>query len=245
MRLIHASGRFDRPVRARRRIARQQRRDAALIARTEATAPTVFRTRRWAVLRKPGKTARGDCTIEHRRKRWRRLSGRAVLLSPAYRHGRRCWALVARMQRRHDGYELTIITAHLPASVEAQVRRLARVKTAEGRARVALDLQGAAWVAAVAGLREVIEQERARRPRATIVVTADWNINLRSPVQRRYLQSLLGETVTLARPSRPWSKMPGTHGGRVIDWAACSRPAVVTVLDGSSASDHRPIRVAW
>lgn len=149
------------------------------------------------------------------------------------------------MQRRNDGYGLTIITAHLPASVEAQVRRLACVKTPEGRSRVALDQQGAAWIAAVAGLRDVIEQERARRPEATIVVTADWNINLRSKLQRTYLQALLGDTVTLAKPVKPWGEMPGTHGGRVIDWAACSRPAVATVLDGSPASDHRPIRVAW
>ncbi|WP_235739007.1 hypothetical protein [Nocardioides alcanivorans] len=239
MRLIHASGRYDRKVRIRRKTAKAQRGRSSLISRTESTTATVFRTRAFAALRRPGKAARGDCTIEHRRKRWKRLSARVVLVSKSYRLGRRCWVLVARMRRRSDGYPLTVITAHLPASVEGQVARLAR------RMPVTLDKQGAAWVEAARGLRRVIEEERRRRPNAVLVVTADWNINLRSKVQRDYLQSLLGDTVTLAKPDRPWADFPGTHGRRVIDWGACSEPSVVRPEPRTAASDHRPIRVVW
>lgn len=238
MKLTHASGLYSTKRRFKRRAARQQRSSTRLRTTTEATTGSIFRTRRWAVLRRPGPGARGDCTIEHRRKRWERLSARVVRVSGRYRLGRQCWALVARL-RRKDGYRLTVITAHLPASVERQVAYWAR-----GR-MVPLDAQGRAWHEAVAGLRRVIEEERERRPGAVIVVTADWNINLRSRVQREYLQRLLGDTVTLARPDRDWDKVPGTHGRRVIDWAACSEMAVVHVLPKTAASDHAPIRVHW
>lgn len=239
MKLIHASGRFDRSRKVRRKAARQQRKSTRLRTTTEATTGKVFRTRKWAVLRRPGPGARGDCTVEHRRKMWRRKSARVVRVSGRYRLGRQCWVVVARLRRRSDGYRLTVITAHLPASVEGQVARLAR------RMPTRLDRQGTAWVAAMHGLRRVIEQERRRRPRAVIVVTADWNINVRSRVQRDYLQALLGDTVTLAEPDRAWDRVPGTHGRRVIDWAACSEPSTCTVLGKGPASDHAPIRVRW
>lgn len=239
MKLIHASGRFDRKRRVKRKAAASQRRRVNLRTTTEATTGRIFRTRKWAVLRRPGPGARGDCTVEHKRKRWRRESARVVRVSARYRFGRQCWALVARLERRKDGKQVTVITAHLPASVERQVAYRAR-----GR-MVALDAQGRAWHEAVAGLRKVIEQERRRRRDAVILVTADFNINLRSRVQRDYLQALLGPTVTLARPDRAWDKVPGTHGRRVIDWAACSEPSRVTVLGKTAASDHAPIRVRF
>lgn len=238
MNLIHASGRFDRNIRLRRRVAGAQRKHTNLITRTEVTALTVKRGRWWGVLRKPGRAARGDCSIEHRRGVWKRDHGYVTRVSRSYRLGRRCWVLVGRY-RRDNGHLVTVITAHLPATVETTLRR--RVDNPAVR----LDSQASAWLEAMAGIRKVIEAEHRERPHATIVVTADWNIDLRRAWARQLLQHELGNLVTLAEPDRDWDDMPGTHGRRVIDWAACSKPSVVKVLGRTDASDHQPIRVAW
>ncbi len=244
MRLIHASGRYDRKRAVVKRVTRKHRAKVALRSRTELRAFTVWRNKRWAVLRKAGLTARGDCAIESKRKVWRRNSSRVVRVSSTYRLGRRCWVLVGRYTRRRDRQQVTIITAHLPASVEARVRALARLSPRD-RGRVTHDRQSTAWLQAMAGLRTVIEEERRRRPGAILVVTADWNVNMRVPEIRAYVQELLGDHVTLARPPRGWDKERGTHGGRIIDWAAVSVPSTCRVMKRTPASDHNPIIVKW
>lgn len=237
--MLHASGRFDRPILVRRRVARQQRKHSWLIVRTEQKAASVFRTLAWAVLRTPGRYAKGDVTIEHRRTKWQRLDGYAVLLSKVrYLSGRKKnWAVVGVYKARASKRLRVIIGIHMPARVESALR--SGVSSAEARA----------WQESLVRLSAEIGHLRAKYPTARLDVVGDWNVAVENPYFRNLISAHLGG-LTPATPIDEdgrrllWKNVQGTHGARVIDWDwSTDEDATGLVRPLNPASDHHPISV--
>lgn len=140
-------------------------------------------------------------------------------------------APVVHLRHRASGRDLFVLAVHLPSSVEG-------VGGLSGKAdRVA------AYESALQGLGEVVDEILDAWPDAALLVSGDWNLNLRRAWVRDLLEGSTG-LVSLwddleSLPSRGWR--PGTK--RIIDgslgfdltlrrgWIWAKRPA----------SDHRPI----
>ena len=233
--MLSASGRYDRKVKIRRKVTRKQRQHARLIVRTETRRLTLLRNLRWGVLRKPGPKARGDVTIEHHRRIWRRTAGYAVRLSAqTYLGGaKQCWGLVGVYKQRHGDRIRIVVGVHMPARVEYLLR--------VGRA----SRDTTAWMQALRALGCLVDNLRREHPAAEIVVTGDWNVCMRDGHFRALIAKELRLTAAApvnAKGNRiPWFKVPGTHGRRVIDWAFTNTHALCAVLPITPASDHRPI----
>ncbi|WP_067428562.1 endonuclease/exonuclease/phosphatase family protein [Nocardioides jensenii] len=208
-----------------------------MITRTEATTGTQFRTKAWGVFRKPGPRARGDVTVEHHRTPWKRLAGYAVRLSSKrYLGGKKeCWAAVTVYRLRGSDRTRVVVGVHMPARVEGPLLR--GTNTVDTNA----------WTDALAQLGRLVAELREKCPHAEIVVVGDWNVNLRNKHFRDLIARQLRLTAAAPVNSNgkriPWSRVRGTHGGRVIDWAFTNRHTTVKVLPSNAASDHRPIDI--
>lgn len=230
--MIYASGRYDRPRKRRRRITRRQRRDTSMIGRSEMSSGVDMRGPVWGLVRKPGRAGKGDCSIEHRRRVWKRIHAEALQLSTLrYLGGRKqCWATAAVYRHRKNDRVRVVVVVHMPARVEpAFLRRRTTVDTR-------------AWDQALVTLSREVESLRREHPRADVYVVGDWNVNLRNPAFRHRIERALG--LDAVHPVGGWGGIDGTHGhSRVIDWAFSNREAWCWVLPKTPASDHRPIEI--
>lgn len=236
--MLFAAGRFDRPVRVRRKVTRSQRRYNDLIVRSEQSRLVLLRNLRWAVLRFSGPHAKGDVTIENRREFWKRLDGYAVLLSTVkYLNGRKQnWGVVGKYQRPKTKTLRLVIGVHMPARVEGALRRDER--TVETRA----------WMESLYRLGAEVEFLKAKHPGVRIDVVGDWNVHVADAYFRTLISTGLG-----LRPAKPvdergnelrWKDVPGTHHHRVIDWGWSTDPdATCRVRAATPASDHHPVRI--
>lgn len=231
--MLLASGRFDRPTRVRRRVIREQRRTESLIVRTEQSVLTVLRNVVWGVLHRPGLFAKGDVSIEHRRRVWLRLRGYALLLSNRrYLGGRKkCWAAVGVYMHRETKRIRIVIGVHMPA----------RVETALLRGESTVDTQ--VWMESLDRLGEEVAALRKRYPDARLDVAGDWNVD----VTLLHFRTLISKTLDLYvnHPLRAWIMTPGTHGDRPIDWGWSTEEGTqCRVLPITGASDHHPVKIA-
>lgn len=236
--MLFAAGRFDRPIRIRRKVTRNQRRYNDLIGRSEQRRAVLMRNPRWGVLRFPGPHAKGDVSIDNRRAQWKRTDGYAVLLSKVlYLNGRKQnWGVVGEYQSRTSKTLRLLIAVHMPARVEADLRR---DKTTT---------ETTAWLESLDRLGAEVTWLRERRPGVRLDVVGDWNVNIQNPYFRNLISAALGLT-----PARPvdergneicWKDLPGTHNHRTIDWCWSTDPDLTCrVRAATPASDHHPIRI--
>lgn len=234
---IHASGRFDRNVKhLAADLVEFERRKASIVTLTEQGDLT---QRRRAALRYPqwswfqaDERGADDCAVLWDSRVWgldgwaRAVPITSVVWRRVAKYGGKMTppthATVVPLRSRVGGIRVVVIAVHFPTRSTVLRRR--------------------AWASCVWGLRKELRKIRKADPKAQIILNADFNADWDRPHERALLEKAavrLGLTPAYAveEPNR------GTRGAHAIDgtWADAEVHAV-RVMDGTPASDHRPVR---
>lgn len=171
----------------------------------------------WGAYSRPART---DVAVSWRRTVWTPEARWITRLAPRQVAA---WLLLI----RSDGLRVLVTVAHMPAHVELG-----------DRFRPGVPGRVATWQTAVTRWAAQVRAARRQDHPDRVIVAADWNIDLRRPVWRRYLLARFpGLRVTWARP------LPrvGTHrGGRLIDATLTNARGRARLLPDDRSSDHRP-----
>lgn len=208
---------------------RLHRRNCSVITGTEATRPkwdTLLTEDGWQAFHEAGDYGRADPWVAWDPALWTLVANWTVQLSAVTYNGRRVHAAVAVLDHKGFGRRVAFLSIHFPAHLEGDMRR----DRATTRTR--------AYRSALAGLRELVAHIRLTYPGTAVVLGADWNLNIR----RRWVRALLrlglsGTGLTLVRPIPD----KGSHGKRLIDWAATDLDGNGAVLPHISPFDHDPV----
>lgn len=236
-RLLHASGRYDRPPSTLRRDLTRWRGMSDIVTLTEVGAPgrkAALHRSGWTLTSGKGE-ARGESAIVHNRAKWQRRRKYVAPITKGGGIGRLkapVYAVTAVLQRRNTGKLLIVTTAHLPAHVETMLRLGVKAQPAN------------AWRQAVKAWAAHIADVRAEFPDAELWIVADWNVDAgrqfaRDLVRKEFHDA--GLNVRIARTPQ------GTHGKRTIDFALTSLgpdPKQRAVAIDADASDHKAARFA-
>ena len=235
MRVIHASGRFDKPL--GQSVLRGWASQCSVMLHTEAVAGKTDREhdRIGAIDRLPGWLQRWDgreLAIGWDSERWVYVSHNVHELGH-YTQGdgdqipKRL--LIVRLQRP-EGMKADIASAsfavmHTPAHIEGELLGTS-VLTRRGRE----------WRGIVARAADILERETQ-----LTVLGADWNVNY----LRRGGKNLLDRTISFDFDLVPAASKEPTHGSRLIDLFAVSHGFVTRAdtLELTPASDHKPVHL--
>lgn len=234
---IHASGRFDRAVKhLAADLVEFERRKASIVTLTEQGDMT---WRRRAALRYPqwawfhaDERGADDCAVLWDSRVWtldgyaRAVPITSVVWQRVAKYGGNLTppthATVVPLRSRTGGVRVVVIAVHFPTRSTALRRK--------------------AWASCVWGLRKLIRQIRRADPKAQIILNADFNADWDRPHERELMEKAavrlnLTPAYSVAEPNR------GTRGAHAIDgtWTDAGVHAV-RVMDGTPASDHRPVR---
>lgn len=198
---------------------------------SEARAAVLDDFPAYAVARARGAEGQDECAALLKRSTLPDFTFDAVRLSELpipRRSGKFCDALVIKVDDSAIGPAHTRIIVHLPSGVEDDLRDGAG--GVEGaQARVYRD--------AIEGLKRLVASIAG-----PVVITGDWNLDLRKAWVREYLKRHFPEFV----PTWGAGDLPelGTHGARVIDFSLVRGFSVTAahVVPDFGASDHRAIR---
>lgn len=208
---------------------RLHRRSCSVITGTEATRPKwgeLLIENNWQAFHEAGDYGRGDPWVSWDPALWTLAANWTVQLSTVTYNGRRCHAAVAVLDHKGFGRRVAFISVHFPAHLEGDMRR----NRATTRTR--------AYRSALAGLRDLVAHLRVEHPDIRIVLAADWNLNIRHTWVRGLLRYGLRTTgLTLVHPIPD----KGSHGKRLIDWAATDLDSSGGVLPHISPFDHDPV----
>lgn len=229
----HSSGRFDvEPATLKAALVKQLADRPDFLSLTEmmseARAEVLWDfTSPYAFTRVKGPDGQDECVLMTNGDRWRVGTAHALKLSERgipRRSGSFCFALVVEVESLASGDRHTRIVIHLPSGVEDDLR--------EDRSGPQVDV----YRDAIRGLQELVASIDG-----PVVITGDWNIDLRRPWVRSYLSH------HFPRFARTWwsGNFPerGTRGERVIDFSLVRGFTVVgaQVVSSFGASDHRAI----
>jgi len=196
---------------------------------SEARAAVLDDFPAYAVARVRGTDGEDECAALLRRATLPAFTFDVELLSELpipRRSGKLCAALVVKVADSAIGPAHTRIIIHLPSGVEDDLRD----GDADGaQARVYRD--------AIGGLRRLVASIDG-----PVVITGDWNLDLRKQWVRDFLKRHFPEFT----PTWRAGNLPelGTHGSRVIDFSLVRGFSVTAahVVPDFGASDHRAIR---
>lgn len=235
--IIHASGRFDRPVRHLADDLHDFATEGAdIMALTEQgnmtqQRRTAYRHAGYSWFHADERGA-DDCAVLWKPTQWQ-LDGWArsvpitsVVWQRVAKYGGNVTppthATVAPLMRRVGaGDRLTVIAVHFPTRSTRLRRR--------------------AWASCINGLVKLVKQIRKADPATRIALTADFNADWDNPKDRELLKRAakrldLTPAYSVDEPNR------GTHGPRAIDGVWTDAEIHSTrVLDDTKASDHRPV----
>ena len=214
-------GRYSRPAAWAAEQVRRIIRSRSLRGHTETHEPDRYRATKapgWGVWSKRLGDL-GETTVAWRYKTWQPLDRGTDVIAPDLGPGGRSTAAWVAVRHRRGGFNVVLITAHLPASVEDDIRagRSTARTRAHGNALSELD---------------ALSEQLGRRFDALVVVTPDVNLN----AWRTYSQAWLNRHAPHLRLVRPLPKRP-THGDRLIDW--------LMVNDRHLLRRCRLVRVGW
>jgi hypothetical protein len=194
---------------------------------SEARAAVLEEFPDYAVARVQSPDGADECALLVRVAHYRIVSVEAVRLSDLpipRRVGKFDHALVVVVESLVTGSTHTRVVVHRPSGVE-------------GAFRIRRNAQGDCYKDGTAGLKALLATIEGR-----VAVTGDWNLSLRRPWVRSYLdRHFPGFTHTWRPGSFPEL---GTRGRRVIDYSLVRGYSVADaeVVPAFGASDHRAIR---
>jgi len=194
---------------------------------SEARAAVLNDFPAYAVARVKGADGADECALLVKQVRYRIVSVRTVKLSelPIPRHsGKFDHALVVVVESLRTGSVHTRVVVPRPSGVEGVIG-------------IRRNGQGACYRDGTTGLVELLASIEGR-----IAVTGDWNLSLRRPWVRRYLDRHFPEFTRTWLPVNLPER--GTLGRRVIDFSLLRGYSVsaAEVVPDFGASDHRAIR---
>jgi hypothetical protein len=218
---VHSSSRYNRsPASLAASIARLSP-SADLMTLTEVARHArtrVVRRARGFTSYRPGGT---DVAIMWR-STWKRLAASSLKLAPGQRAG-----LV--LLQRPDGLRVLVSLAHLPSHVQYG-----------DRWRPTVPNRLHTWRTAVRSWSRQIAAARARWHPDLVIVTADWNVDLRRSHWRRVVTGAFHALHLTWRPPFPRG---GTHAGRrIIDGTLTNARGRAHLAKDDRSSDHRPYR---
>lgn len=234
--IVHASGRFDRPLGALDDQLADLTDTASIVGVTEQGRMTrarrnTLRRRGWGWIHIDERGA-DDCALLYDGGVWV-VDGwvRAVQLT------RITWRRVAKY-----GGKITppvhALVVPLRSIRKNRRRRVAIVVHMPTRSSV---LRRRAWASCGNGLVRLVKQLRAADPLVKIIICADWNADWHNPKDRELLEDLARRLkVNIAWAVHPTSE--GSHGRRLIDgvWTDLDIEDAA-VLPPHRASDHRGV----
>ena len=253
LRHVHTSGRFD----VSRRVLEKDL--DRVIAESDLVTTTEIHDKRrasaleepgWQRFWRPGRLA-GECGMSFRTDKWQLVTGSTPVLTRktfriASNDGRKSvgHAATALLRSVATGRTVLVSVAHMPSNVES----------ADGKdwSHSAKDRVNA-YKDAVRGWKEHIRATVKQEAPDVVLVTGDWNLDLKRSWVRRWLR---GKWDDLGITNLDW-KAPLPHGGTLVDHRfGRTRKRIIdaTLLSGGSyawaghlqhdiaSSDHNPYR---
>jgi hypothetical protein len=253
LRHVHASGRYDVPRRVLEKDLDRLMAVSDLVTTTEMhnrQRASALRESGWQRFWQPGRLA-GECGMSWRADEWKLVTGTTARLT------RKTFRTAANDGRKRVGYAATVVlrsvatgrtvlvsVAHMPSNVESAD---GRHWSHESRARVN------AYKDAMRGWREHVHSMITAQAPDVVLVTGDWNLDLKRGWARRWLRGQWrGQGVT----NLDW-KAPYPRGGTLVDHRfgrTRKRLIDATFISGGSyawaghlhhdvaSSDHNPYR---
>lgn len=253
LRHVHSSGKFNVPGSVLERDLDRFMEGADLVSMTEVHTrrrAAALDERGWRRFWRPGHVA-GECGLSWRTSKWDLVSGASQRLTGrtfrTARHDRRkSVGHAATVLLRSDDSRRTVLVsvAHLPSNVESASGRGWNHRVPD-RVR--------AYRAALVGWRRDLRSVIARHHPDAVLVTGDWNLDMKRSWVRHYLHRTWQDLGTMRLD---W-KMPFPHGGTLVDHrfgrtrkrlidatfvARASYARDADLMHAIASSDHHPYR---
>lgn len=245
---IHCSSRWDRPASALEKDLDNWMQHSSIVTLTELTNnrnAATLREKGWDYFNSKLNNGQDDVGIAWKTSIWKRKRGWTVKLTNIqfflrnHRPAEPVYAATVLLKHATSGHEVLVSCAHLPAHVEGA----GGWRTTEYKWKARKDAYIQSHVNWSGAVRQYVKETKPD----SVLVVADYNLNLKEAWVRQFLQShWAAADLKLA-----WTHFPGEGGtfdNRIIDGTMYRGLKIVDqpdILGNVASSDHRPYRESF